>query len=114
MPQRVPARSRPGWEPSPARPPSRAGEGSLSCTGPSCTAPPLAPSHTTRIRLASATPCSQGGPGRGASVRVPWQVERDGKGYIEDRRPNADVDPYLVTRLMVDTCCSAPEKAGRV
>ncbi|MFW6690004.1 glutamine synthetase [Streptomyces sp. MAR4 CNX-425] len=49
---------------------------------------------------------------RGASVRIPWQVERDGRGYIEDRRPNANVDPYVVTRLMVDTCCAALEKAG--
>jgi len=44
---------------------------------------------------------------RGASVRIPWQVEQDGKGYIEDRRPNANMDPYVVTRLIVDTCCSA-------
>lgn len=44
---------------------------------------------------------------RGASVRIPWQVEKDGKGYLEDRRPNANCDPYTVTRLMVDTCCAA-------
>ena len=44
---------------------------------------------------------------RGASVRIPWQVARDKKGYIEDRRPNANCDPYVVTRLMVDTICSA-------
>ncbi|MDY7085389.1 MAG: glutamine synthetase [Actinomycetota bacterium] len=44
---------------------------------------------------------------RGASVRIPWQVERDGKGYIEDRRPNANCDPYVVTRLIVNTVCSA-------
>ena len=50
---------------------------------------------------------------RGASVRIPWQVERDKKGYIEDRRPNANVDPYVVTRLMVDTCCTALAKAGQ-
>ena len=37
---------------------------------------------------------------RGASVRIPWQVEVDKKGYIEDRRPNANVDPYVVTRLI--------------
>ena len=30
---------------------------------------------------------------RGASVRIPWQVARDQKGYIEDRRPNANCDP---------------------
>ncbi len=44
---------------------------------------------------------------RGASVRIPWQVEVDKKGYIEDRRPNANMDPYVVTRLITDTCCSA-------
>ncbi|WP_055591014.1 glutamine synthetase [Streptacidiphilus griseoplanus] len=51
---------------------------------------------------------------RGASVRIPWQVEIEKKGYIEDRRPNANVDPYVVTRLIVDTCCSALEKAEQV
>jgi glutamine synthetase len=44
---------------------------------------------------------------RGASVRIPWQVEIDKKGYIEDRRPNANMDPYLVTRMIVETCCTA-------
>ena len=44
---------------------------------------------------------------RGASVRIPWQVEVDEKGYIEDRRPNANMDPYVVTRLITDTVCSA-------
>jgi len=44
---------------------------------------------------------------RGASVRIPWQVARDQKGYIEDRRPNANMDPYTVTRLVVDTVCGA-------
>ena len=46
---------------------------------------------------------------RGASVRIPWQVEVDQKGYIEDRRPNANMDPYVVTRLITDTVCSALE-----
>ena len=44
---------------------------------------------------------------RGASVRIPWQVARDRKGYIEDRRPNANIDPYIVTRLIVGTVCGA-------
>jgi glutamine synthetase len=47
---------------------------------------------------------------RGASVRIPWQVELDKKGYIEDRRPNANCDPYVVTRMIVDTVCSALER----
>jgi glutamine synthetase len=43
---------------------------------------------------------------RGASVRIPWQVEVDQKGYIEDRRPNANCDPYVVTQKIVDTVCT--------
>jgi glutamine synthetase len=44
---------------------------------------------------------------RGASVRIPWHVAHDKKGYIEDRRPNANCDPYVVTRLMLETICGA-------
>jgi glutamine synthetase len=44
---------------------------------------------------------------RGASVRIPWQVEKEGKGYIEDRRPNANMDPYRVTRMLISTVCGA-------
>lgn len=53
------------------------------------------------------TEYSYGVSDRGASVRIPWQVGLDKKGYIEDRRPNSNCDPYTVTRLIVDTCCSA-------
>jgi glutamine synthetase len=44
---------------------------------------------------------------RGASVRIPWQVEKEGKGYIEDRRPNANMDPYKVTKMLMTTVCEA-------
>ncbi|MFT7621312.1 MAG: glutamine synthetase [Myxococcota bacterium] len=44
---------------------------------------------------------------RGASVRIPWQVAKEGKGYIEDRRPNANCDPYVVCSLVTETCCTA-------
>ncbi|MEM7340898.1 MAG: glutamine synthetase GlnII [Actinomycetota bacterium] len=44
---------------------------------------------------------------RGASIRIPWQVAKDQKGYIEDRRPNANADPYDVTSLITNTCCGA-------
>ena len=50
---------------------------------------------------------SYGVSNRGASIRIPWQVERDGKGYAEDRRPNANMDPYTVTRLIIETVCGA-------
>ena len=42
---------------------------------------------------------------RGASVRVPWQVAKDGKGYLEDRRPSANCDPYLVSCKIIETIC---------
>ena len=55
---------------------------------------------------------SYGVSNRGASVRIPWQVEVDKKGYIEDRRPNANMDPYVVTRLITNTVCSALDAKG--
>ena len=53
---------------------------------------------------------SYGVSNRGASIRIPWQVELAGKGYAEDRRPNANVDPYVVTRLIIETVCGAAER----
>ena len=43
---------------------------------------------------------------RGASIRIPWQVEKDGKGYLEDRRPAANCDPYVVSQKLVETICT--------
>jgi len=51
------------------------------------------------------TEYSYGVSDRGASVRIPWQVAKEGKGYIEDRRPNANADPYVVSRLITETVC---------
>lgn len=42
---------------------------------------------------------------RGASVRIPPATASEGKGYFEDRRPCANVDPYVVTRLLIETVC---------
>lgn len=42
---------------------------------------------------------------RGASVRIPPNTYQDGKGYFEDRRPCANIDPYTVTRLLIETFC---------
>ncbi|HEX7476264.1 MAG TPA: glutamine synthetase GlnII [Polyangiales bacterium] len=42
---------------------------------------------------------------RGASLRIPLHCEQQGKGYLEDRRPNANCDPYVVARLIVETTC---------
>ncbi len=40
---------------------------------------------------------------RTASVRIPAHVGTDGKGYLEDRRPCANADPYQVSRLLLET-----------
>jgi len=42
---------------------------------------------------------------RGASIRIPWQVEKDGCGYLEDRRPSANCDPYEVSHKLIETIC---------
>jgi glutamine synthetase len=65
---------------------------------------------TGKHETASYKDFSYGVSDRGASIRIPWQVARDQKGYIEDRRPNANVDPYKVTRLIVETVCGAASK----
>ena len=44
---------------------------------------------------------------RGSSIRIPWQVAVDKKGYAEDRRPNANADPYTVARLITETVGAA-------
>lgn len=40
---------------------------------------------------------------RGASIRIPLPVSLAGKGYLEDRRPAANVDPYVVARMLIQT-----------
>tara|TARA_R100000458_G_scaffold8316_1_gene6575 strand:- start:522 stop:1487 length:966 start_codon:yes stop_codon:yes gene_type:complete len=40
---------------------------------------------------------------RGASVRIPSHVKTQGKGYLEDRRPAATCDPYLVSARLLET-----------
>ena len=40
---------------------------------------------------------------RGASIRVGRSVPVEKCGYYEDRRPSSNLDPYVVTRLLVET-----------
>ena len=42
---------------------------------------------------------------RGASIRIPMQTANDGKGYLEDRRPSANMDPYEVCAILIETTC---------
>ena len=43
---------------------------------------------------------------RTASIRIPAHVGADGKGYLEDRRPCANADPYEVSRVLLETISS--------
>jgi len=43
---------------------------------------------------------------RGASIRIPWQVDKDGCGYLEDRRPSSNCDPYRVSKKLIETICT--------
>ena len=43
---------------------------------------------------------------RGASIRIPMQTSNDGYGYLEDRRPSANMDPYKVCAILIETTCS--------
>lgn len=40
---------------------------------------------------------------RAASVRIPTSTAAAKKGYIEDRRPASEIDPYVVGSIICDT-----------
>ena len=42
---------------------------------------------------------------RGASVRIPMATTGTGMGYFEDRRPAANMDPYQVCAMLIETVC---------
>merc|ERR1712100_618557 len=60
----------------------------------------------------SITQFKYGVAGRGASIRIPRTAEKDGRGYMEDRRPAANCDPYRVAARVMKTAgeCLEPEK----
>lgn len=46
---------------------------------------------------------SYGVANRGSSIRIPRETEKNQKGYFEDRRPASNMDPYLVTSMLLKT-----------
>jgi len=42
---------------------------------------------------------------RNTSIRIPNSVNNAKCGYFEDRRPAANIDPYLATSKLFETCC---------
>lgn len=55
----------------------------------------------------SITKFSYGVSDRGASIRIPVSTAQTWKGYLEDRRPASNADPYLVTARIIKTVESA-------
>lgn len=50
---------------------------------------------------------------RAASFRIPTStVAANGKGYIEDRRPASNIDPYIVSSIIYDTAVLEKSLAG--
>ena len=58
---------------------------------------------TGRFETSSIHDFSAGVANRGASIRIPRQVGEDKRGYLEDRRPSSNCDPYRVTEIIVRT-----------
>ena len=46
---------------------------------------------------------------RGASIRIPHMTVQQYKGYLEDRRPAANVDPYKAFHCLVKSVPRLPE-----
>ena len=42
---------------------------------------------------------------RGASIRIPAMTAQQKCGYLEDRRPAANLDPYQVLTALLETIC---------
>ena len=55
---------------------------------------------------AKITEFKYGGRDRGASIRIPMSTANDKKGYLEDRRPAANMDPYEVCAALIETTCT--------
>ncbi|MCD7448055.1 gamma-glutamylcysteine synthetase [Datura stramonium] len=58
---------------------------------------------TGKHETASIDKFSWGVANRGCSIRVGRDTEKEGKGYLEDRRPASNMDPYVVTGLLAET-----------
>ena len=65
------------------------------------TLPPRPAAHRARAPVVPRRRFRFGVADRGSSIRIPLPVQLANKGYLEDRRPAANVDPYVVVRLLI-------------
>lgn len=59
---------------------------------------------TGKFETASYDKCTWGVADRSASIRFQKSVAAERKGFLEDRRPAGDCDPYRVCALIADAC----------
>ena len=68
---------------------------------------------TGKHETASINEFTYGVADRGASIRVPHSfVNNSYKGYLEDRRPNSQGDPYQIASQILKTIASVPKQAA--
>ena len=61
-----------------------------------------------KLQTASISDFSYGISDRGASIRIPiGTVEQGWKGWLEDRRPASNADPYKIASRIITTVKSA-------
>jgi len=60
---------------------------------------------TGKYETADINTFSYGVANRGCSIRIPRSTDAEGCGYLEDRRPSSNCDPYVVTSKIFSTCC---------
>jgi len=58
---------------------------------------------TGKFETASIDQFSFGVANRGCSIRIGRDTEKEGCGYLEDRRPSSNCDPYVVTGMIMET-----------
>ncbi|XP_049867251.1 glutamine synthetase 1, mitochondrial-like [Pectinophora gossypiella] len=75
--------------------------------------------YTNRMRLsgkfetAPFDKFSWGIANRKASIRLQRNIKEKGKGFMEDRRPGGDADPYAVCGLLMETCLGKKGGGGQ-
>jgi len=60
---------------------------------------------TGKYETADINTFSYGVANRGCSIRIPRATEAEKCGYLEDRRPSSNCDPYVVTSKVFKTTC---------
>jgi len=58
---------------------------------------------TGKFETADINTFSYGVSNRGCSIRIPRATDAEGCGYLEDRRPSSNCDPYVVTSKVFET-----------